>query len=187
LGRHVLALALCCALPALAHAQVRGWSLSGADPSAFRMERDTLVTHGRSVSVRLESIAKPKGFASMAQCIDAAAYRGKRVRFSAYARTKDVQKWSGLWLRVDDAAKKAMAFDNMERRALSGTADWQRCEIVLDVPREAATICLGVLLVTEGAVWVSEMEFVPVPRTVPVTDMTKESAPRAPRNLGFDR
>lgn len=182
-----LALMLEGSLPAPARADVRGWAISGLDPGAFRAERDTIVTHGGSVSARLESVSKPKGFATMAQCIEAAAYRGKRMRLSAYLRTQDVQKWSGIWVRVDDGERRAIAFDNMERRGLSGTTGWRRCEVVLDIPPEAAGICFGLMLVTEGKVWASDMEFVPVPRTVPVTDLMKESGPRAPRNLGFDR
>lgn len=43
----------------------------------------------------------------------------------------------GLWFRVDGTTGKSLSFDNMQDRAVKGTTEWARYEIVLDVPEGA--------------------------------------------------
>jgi beta-lactamase regulating signal transducer with metallopeptidase domain len=89
-------------------------------------------------------------------------FRGKRVRMSAYIKTENVAGWVGMWMRVDGPSdnKQPLAFDNMQYRPITGTTDWQRCEIVLDVPDAATDIVHGVLLRgAPGKVWIDEIKF----------------------------
>jgi hypothetical protein len=78
-----------------------------------------------------------------------------------------------------------LGFDNMEPRAVKGTTDWTRYEIVLDVPTTAAALAFGVLLAGNGEVWMDDLKFDIVPSTVPVTGT------RGPRgglqNLDFEK
>ena len=75
------------------------------------------------------------------------AFRGKRLRLSAFLKAEDVGGAATLWLRVDAERGRVVAFDNMEARqsvgALSGTTDWLKRSIVLDVPAEAVTVNFG--------------------------------------------
>ena len=121
----------------------RGWSdrdrgaasiPTGQDASEYVAEVDHEVTHGGRASMSMRSIvAKPGTFRSVTQFVKADAYRGKRVRFAGYLKTRDVTDWCGLWLRVDGPSQM-LAFDNMHSLALKGTNDWTRYEVVLDVP-----------------------------------------------------
>jgi len=71
--------------------------------------------------------------------------RGKRVRYSGWIRTQDVDGVAGLWWRVD-GEKGVLAFDNMQTRGPKGTTPWTRYEIELAVPQEATNINFGVLM-----------------------------------------
>ena len=72
---------------------------------------------------------------------DADMCHGKRVRMIGYAKSEGVELytrefgWAGLWMRVDGPQLyRPLAFDNMVNRPIHGSADWQKYEIVLDVP-----------------------------------------------------
>ena len=70
------------------------------------------------------------------QAFRAQDFRGKRLRFSAMVRVKDVQGLDGA---VDASggkdSKQPLGFDNMQSRSLSGTTACKRYDVVLDVPR----------------------------------------------------
>ncbi len=95
-------------------------------------------------------------------------------------------QWAGLWFRVDGPNNTTLAFDNMEQRAIKGTTDWTRYEIVLDVPNEAQRLAFGVLLAGGGQVWMDDLRFEVVPTTVKTTGQGMVELP-APTNLNFEK
>jgi hypothetical protein len=119
------------------------------------------------------------------QASSAQQYLGKRVRLTGYLKSKDVKSWAGLWLRVDQAgSKKPLAFDNMSNRAVKGTTDWKKYEIVLDVPAQASNIAYGALLHATGQIWFDNLSFEVVDTSVPTTDLRQ--MPVTPTNLNFE-
>jgi hypothetical protein len=115
-------------------------------------------------------------------------FRGQRVRMSGYVRSKDVADWAGLWMRVDGAKNEALAFDNMEKRPIKGTADWVRCEIVLDVPGSAQNIAFGLLLTGKGRVWMDDLKFEVVGKDVPTTGASlNQESNNTFANLDFEQ
>ncbi len=147
------------------------WQLAGDERSCYQLDHDLVVTHAGKPSGRLMSIGECQSFGTMVQCINPADYAGKRVRFSGYVRARDVKDWAGLWMRVDGAGGcgTALAFDNMSARPIKGSKDWARYEVVLDVAKDAKSICLGLLLQGQGKVWLSGVSFEPVSAAVPTT------------------
>jgi hypothetical protein len=125
-------------------------------------------------------------------------YNGKRVRFSGYVKTYMVSEWAGLWMRIDTASKQSYAFDDMEDRPVSGTVDWTRLEVVLDVPDNAVTIYFGLHMFGRGQVWLDDCKFEIVGNEVPVTNQNRllgghkrrfsipEFLPNEPVNLDFE-
>src|SRR5258708_14434487 len=114
-------------LPAFATAAVpTGWFRAGNEPKSYVVERDVSVKREGKVSARLASTGPSKGFGTMMQSFDAGDYRGKRLKLSAWVKSKDVADWAGLWMRVDGEKQKSLAFDNMQNRAIKGTKDWPR-------------------------------------------------------------
>ena len=116
-----------------------------------------------------------KGFGVLLQNSKPEKYLGKRVRMTGYLKTKDVADWAGFWFRVDQAnSQQFLSFDNMQNRAIKGTTDWKKYEIVLDVPAEASNIAFGALLSGTGQIWVDEVKFEIVDNSVPVTGQTNQ-------------
>jgi hypothetical protein len=164
-----------------------GWFAAGARPSDYDMTIDKGVTHEGRAAGLLRAKGTPGGFGTLMQTFSAERYRGKRVRMSAWAKAESVDRWAGLWMRVDAENKQRSTFDNMQRRPIKGTVAWKRYEVVLDVPSDALRIAFGVLLDGVGAVWVDDFRFEEVDDSVPTTDLVHgSSVPLAPRNLGFE-
>ncbi len=187
--RFLLTSAILALFPALAAAAgPEGWRL-GTDP-AYTMDRDTVVTYEGKASARLMSIRKSDGFGTMMQSIAPDDYLGKRLRFSAYVKARGLKGWAGLWMRVDSQANphgcgQMLAFDNMQERPITGSSDWTRYDVVLDVAKEAKGIAFGILLEGEGTVWLSGVRFEPVGMEVPSTNTWARE--REPANPNFER
>ena len=185
-SRFLMILAALMVLPALAvAADPEGWLLRGNDPSSYVMDRDSVETHAGKPSGRLMSVCAPdgpdstmrcKGFGTMMQRVDVGDYARKRIRFSGYVKARDVKDWAGLWMRVDGEGEppQMLAFDNMKARPIQGTRDWTRCEVVLDVRRDATAIFFGILLHGPGTVWLSGVKLEPVSTAVTTTDQLEE-------------
>ena len=127
--------------------------------------------------------------------MDAAPYRGQRVRIRATVDAEGVAGWAGLWFRVD-GSDAVLAFDNMENRAISGTVRAQPAAVVLDVPAQAQRLAYGLLLRGGGRVSVRTFRVEEVGADVQVTDqlarplLTQQPPFRnvlpAPANLDFE-
>jgi hypothetical protein len=72
----------------------------------------------------------------------------------------------------------------MQQRPIKGTTGWTRCEIVLDVPNNAADLAFGLLLAGDGQVWMDDLRFEVVSSAVPTT---RSGALSAPQNLDFEK
>lgn len=151
------------------------WFTAGSHPKSYEMGLDSAVQKDGKVAATIKSIdANIDGFGTLMSTSLPDQYLGKRIRLSGYLRTKDVSDWSGYWMRVDGGDPLvALEFDNMHDgktdRSVTGTTDWKKCEIVLDVPQAASGIAFGALLVGTGQIWFMDPTFEIVDATVPTT------------------
>jgi hypothetical protein len=159
--------------------EVKGWG--HAMNVELKLDRNT--KHGGAASASFEALADPdQSFKTMIQAIAADDYRGKRVRFSAFVKSEDVDKSAGLWMRVD-TEKSSPSFDNMMDRAIKGTTDWRKYEIVLDVPGDAEVVTFGLLVDSKGKLWVDDMGFEIVGDDVKTTNLVDPAtAPEFPED-----
>ncbi len=161
------------------------WTLTGPNADQFAAGIDYQVTReGRPSGFLRSSRANADGLASVTQKQSAEPFRGKRIRFGAWVRVEEVTGWAGLWMRVDGEDRRAVAFDNMQNRALAGTQDWTWCEVVLDVPSDASAISYGLVLKASGQAWTNGLVLEATPPTVRVTDLLKPSSVAPPKDAG---
>jgi hypothetical protein len=161
-----------------------GWFVAGNDPKEFTVSTDPATYAGKpSVSLR-SATANPSGFVTLMQSFLPDGYSGKRVRFSGVIRSDRVDRWAGLWMRVD-AGSLVAGFDNMQQRPVKGTTDWTRYSVVMDVPVGTSSVNFGILLDGPGTVWLSGVTFEVVGNEVPVT--ATFTSPSAPQNLDFQQ
>ena len=132
------------------------------------------------------------------QQIKADEYRSKHVRFTASIKTRAVDGFAILWLRVDGPGNVEV-LDNMTapKRYLLGDNDWVASSLVLDVPQGAVAISYGVGLQGNGKVWLDAVKVEGVDQSIPVTTALPpmqgtigpapvEALLPTPTNLGFN-
>jgi len=145
-----------------------GWGGGSSHPEDYEIRLDRSVAHGGEASVRIRSIVdEPQDFATLTQGFQASDYLGQRLRLSGFVRAEHVEGWVGMWMRVDPRAGNVQHFDNMQNRPIQGTQDWQRYQIVLDVPLDSNLIYFGVLLHGKGTVWIDDFQLEVVGEDVP--------------------
>jgi hypothetical protein len=167
-----------------------GWIKAGSHPAEYDMGLDTTTRHdgGKASGFIKATATELHGFGTLMQMAAPGEYRGKRVRFSGYVKSENVQSgWAGLWFRLDGPNQgEVLGFDNMQQRPIKGTTDWTRYEIVLDVPNTAAALAFGLLLNGNGQVWMDDLKFEVASSAVPLTGPFR--GPRsAPQNLDFEK
>ena len=83
-------------------------------------------------------------------------FGGKKVTITGYIKTENVTGgWAGLWLRIDPN----LGFNNMRRKGITGTTDWKKYSITLDLDSsQAEDIVFGGLLVGSGKMWLDDLK-----------------------------
>jgi C-terminal processing protease CtpA/Prc len=139
-----------------------GWKAAsprgGANPGyTAKLTRDQ--AKQGTYCAELASEAGASGFGNLMQSFEATAYRGKRVRFRAAARTDGQTSGPGqLWLRVDRQGGEVGFFDNMSDRPVRDQ-EWKYYEITGDIDPDAERINIGVILIGTGKVWIDDASF----------------------------
>ncbi len=150
-----------------------GWHLAGDNPKDYRAGTDNKVFNRGSSSAYLASQSTlSSGFVTLMQSIKSDSYIGKRIRFSSYVKTESVKQYSVLWLRIDGAGFM-IEIDNMMMRRIQGTADWQKYDIVMDVPTDSLNLAYGLILSGSGQVWSDDLKIEVVDSNVPLTAVRK--------------
>lgn len=167
----------------------QGWKVSGTQARDYQIGLDDQ-SPGQEATIRaIDKDAPFVGFATLMQSISAMPFLGKRLRLRAQLRAADVPDAATIWMRVDDAGKRMVAFDNMEERGtegvLTGTADWSTREIVLDVPEEAVSIHYGFYLRGAGQCWARDFDLATVGVDVDATSDAVGPYLAEPTNLAL--
>ncbi|MDW7615895.1 AraC family transcriptional regulator [Peribacillus simplex] len=168
---------------------LKGWNLSGSHPFNYQMGIDRETFHKGQASGFLKSVTAEakEEFATMMQQFKAENYLGKRMKLSGFLKSKGVDGFCGLWMRVDNALQDVLQFDNMGNRPIVNDTEWNHYYIVLDVPENSAIISFGVLLSGRGQVWIDELEFEEVSIDTPTTNIDYGcDLLDGPENLSFE-
>lgn len=170
------------------------WSSTstGNASTSFQIGIDPQVSFNGQRALTVSSITgvEDVSYGTAIQYVNSFGYEGRRVRFSGVLKATGIEKWAGVWLGNGFVT----TFDD-EKSALprgtgisQGEQDWQRVSVVIDVPLdEKVGISMGVALVGQGQVWLSDLKFEEVDTTVPLTstlvglDLQKLKARKADR------
>jgi hypothetical protein len=149
---------------------IAAWSLGGSAPSQYQTGYDSSMTCNGAPSLHLaSSTATGSDFGEMGIAKTPGSWLGQRLRLSGWVMASAVTGWAGLWMRVDSGTQMAIAFDNMQCRAISGATGWEQVEVVLDVATDATLVAYGILLSDQGEVWLDGVLLDVVDACVPTT------------------
>lgn len=169
------------------HAQsINGWVKRTKYPESYETGLNASESKTGKKCAYIKSVGnKVKDFATLMQCCDAKLYLGKRVKLTGYVKGEGIKGWSGMWFRIDSKYdKKVLGFDNMRNRAIEGDTDWQKCEIILDVPSGSGLLNYGVLLSGKGTVYFDRISLEIIGDIA--TDNPAQSYPVKPSNVDFE-
>ena len=168
-----------------------GWFKSGSEPNSYDMGIEKGAgLEGKNAATIKSVEEKIVGYGTLMQNFMADKYLGQRIRFTGFFKTKDVVGKSCFWLRVGQAnSQQSLAFDNMQNRPITGTTEWKKYEIVVDVPANASKISYGALIKGTGQIWFANLAFEVVDNSVPVTGKKpdKQDLNSEPYNLDFNK
>jgi C-terminal processing protease CtpA/Prc len=86
-------------------------------------------------------------------------FQGREILLKGAIKTQSVKSgYAGLWMRIDGEGQ-SIAFDNMQKRGIKGTTDWNQYTIKLNYDSDQAkSIHIGGLLVGDGKAWFDDFE-----------------------------
>jgi RNA polymerase sigma factor (sigma-70 family) len=137
---------------------------SGVDPNTKRTENSVAAGYLRSLAPTAVGPAN-RGFTAPVDLL-----RGKRIRLSAWIKSKDLANWGGLQLIVYGEGLRVLSQGDMGERPIRGTTDWQQYSQVADVPMSATTVMFGANLRGTGELWVDDFQIDVVGKDVETTD-----------------
>lgn len=150
-------------------AQPAGWFLSGGKPASYEIGEDGSEGAGGRAARYIRYKGGDAGdFGTLMQMVSPKNYAGKRVRFQAMVKTREVGNWAGLWMKADTPGKSSAAFYNSQDKPITGSSDWTQRSVTLDVPQEATILSFGVIEAGTGQVWLDQVSLEVVGNDVPV-------------------
>jgi hypothetical protein len=164
-----------------------GWFKAGANPDSYDMGIDKGAGQNGKNAATIKSLSnKRKKWGTLMQNSLPTKYLGKKIKMSGFMKSANVSDWAGFWLRVDGSENKwnSLSFDNMYDRAIKGTTDWKKYEIVLNVPNTTTNIAFGALLNGPGQIWFENLNFEIVDDLVKTTGTATH---QEPFNLDFSK
>lgn len=165
-----------------------GWTRSGRSPRHYRVGLDRQQS-AAWIETRPEAVAlvTEDDFCTLMQSVDAAGFRGKRLRLASALKAESVEGGVTLWFRIDGPLG-SLRFENLERYAtggpLTGNTDWTERQIVLDVPEEATTLNYGFYVKGRGRGLARAFDLDEVDAGYPL-NTPDTSALKVPTNLNF--
>jgi hypothetical protein len=169
----------------------KGWSHYATKREEFEAYVDASEKHSGTACATLRALVEdPAPFGNLMQCASAETYAGKRLRMSAWVKSRIKDGRSQLWLRIDGDWKSAAGnpgcFDNMNDRPIIGSSEWTKYDLVVQLPPTSTNIAFGLMLFGNGQVWLDDVTFEEVSEDVPLTGSYTEGKPKSFSNLNFE-
>jgi hypothetical protein len=139
--------------------QAKDWvfSFQPEQIKAYPVTLDSAVKHEGKYALCITKASNGADFGVAAYHINH-VFEGDNIELRGFLKLQDVNDgFAGLWLRVDGNSQ-GLAFDNMQKQGLKGTADWKEYSIMLPYNSEQATqIVFGGLLTGSGKMWIDDL------------------------------
>ena len=136
---------------------------SGIDKEVYRSKPDSLTIRNDSKSKSAENSRS-----GITQTIKIDKYLGKRIKYSAYIKTKNLEQWAYIYA----SSGKIYPFEGIKGDKTKGVSqDWTLVSLVFDIPKKhnKDTISLCFSLWEGGQMWIDDIKWEIVDESVPVT------------------
>jgi len=121
----------------------------------YTISLDTVNVKSGKYAIAIEFTGSSVDFEGV-QYVLPGIYNGKKITLLGYIKTENVTVgYAGLWMRIDPG----IAYNSMKQNGVTGTTDWKKYEITLDMgdPAISKQIVFGGLLVGKGKMWLDDL------------------------------
>ncbi|MEB0032879.1 erythromycin esterase family protein [Undibacterium sp. RTI2.1] len=117
----------------------------------------------------------------VAQTLDASRADGHPLYLSGWIKTKDLRNGRAVLIfQVNGQAQKVFANAILGEQGPTGTNDWQRFEIQVPVPGNAAVIYVGIGLSGTGTAWFDDLKL-EIDESIKIADVADVRRPAPPQ------
>lgn len=137
---------------------LKGWRSN----KLYEFAPDEMVKHSGQRSMRMKSIAG-KQFGAFSQMVSIPpATSLRKFRISGWLKRDSVERFAGIWINVFEG-KNSLFFDNMQKKQLNGTSNWQEISTTFFVDASATEMQIGGLMVGSGQAWFDDFSLTEIP------------------------
>ncbi|MBX9671083.1 MAG: hypothetical protein K2X93_26070, partial [Candidatus Obscuribacterales bacterium] len=164
--------------------KLKGWFATSDPDCGYSTGLTDELCHSGTRCAFLKSIVKsPSGIGCISQQLNAEPYREKRLRFSAFVKSKDLRGAANIWLG-------GFAEDHTTvgryHTSIDGNEDWAECEVFLEVSSHAVVITFGLSLDGKGTLWIDDAQLEVVDAACSTTPIISEQYQNQQvKNLSF--
>ena len=132
----------------------KGWQIN-VPSKDFSVSMDSTIVKSGKYAMSIEFTGEIAGMQNGILLITPEMYQGNKITLSGYIKTENVtQGWAGLGMLLNYEQE----YLDMSNNGITGTTDWQKYEISLNMnPTLAQSIIIGVLLEGNGKIWVDDL------------------------------
>ena len=141
----------------------KGTFNAGFDKNIYRSSPNSL-----TIKSNTKSISKEVTRSGICQRINIEKYIGKRIRYSAYVKTKNIEQWAYIYASSGNVYPSKGIKGNTNDGV---TKDWTQMSMVFDIPKkhDKDTISLCFSLWDGGQMWMDDIKWEIVDKSIPIT------------------
>lgn len=148
------------------------WLVDGTYPAGYQVGLDDKGAHGGKASAYIKAdynLVSESDSVGLEQWFDTSQFQGQRIRVSAYIRSNNVSRNVNFRVVAQSSGLRSGNTAQLPKGAIFGRRDWQKYDLVVDVPKDSLYISVLLSLEGQGEAWFDDLNVEIVDRTVPLT------------------
>jgi hypothetical protein len=148
------------------------WLVDGTYPAGYQVGLDDKGVHGGKASAYVKAdynLVGESDSVGLEQWFDTSQFQGQRIRVSAYIRSNNVSRNVNFRVVAQSSGLRSGNTAQLPRGEIFGRRDWQKYDLVVDVPKDSLYISVLLSLEGQGEAWFDDLDVEIVDRTVPLS------------------
>jgi hypothetical protein len=148
------------------------WLVDGTYPAGYQVGLDDKDVHGGKASAYIKAdynLVGESDSVGLEQRFDTSQFQGRRIRVSAYIRSNNVSRNVSFRVVAQSSGLRSGNTAQLPQGLIFGRRDWQKYELVVDVPKDSLYISVLLSLEGQGEAWFDDLNVEIVDRSVPLT------------------
>jgi hypothetical protein len=148
------------------------WLVDGTYPAGYQVGLDDKDVHGGKASAYVKAdynLVGESDSVGLEQWFDTSQFQGQRIRVSAYIRSNNVSRNVNFRVVAQSSGLRSGNTSQLPQGEIFGRRDWQKYELVVDVPKDSLYISVLLSLEGQGEAWFDDLNVEIVNRSVPLT------------------